>query len=145
MTHTQDDVAPLTQAEYEALASFRHTLRRFAAFSASAARAQGLPPQQHQALLAIRGWPEGEPLTIGALAGHLLVAPHSAAEMVGRLVDSGLVERLADARDRRRQSLKLTRRADTLLARLSRAHIEEIRHMAPELIRRLRRIAPGSD
>jgi DNA-binding MarR family transcriptional regulator len=143
MTHTQDE-APLSEAEYEALASLRFTLRRFSAFSAAAARAQGLPPQQHQALLAIRGWPEGEAMTIGALAGHLFVAPHTAAELVGRLVESGLVERVADKRDRRRQTLKLTRRADALLARLSRAHIEEIRHMTPELIRRLRRIAPAS-
>jgi DNA-binding MarR family transcriptional regulator len=144
MTKMQDRAtASLSQADYEALANLRFALRRFSAFSAAAAHARGLPPQQHQALLAIRGCPAGTTMTVGALAESLFVAPHTAAELVGRLADSGLVRRIVDPDDRRRQTLTLTRRAETMLARLSAAHLNEIRTMAPELIRTLRRIAPG--
>jgi DNA-binding MarR family transcriptional regulator len=144
MTKMQDRPAPaLSEADYEALANLRFALRRFSAFSAAAAHARGLPSQQHQALLAIRGRPAGTTMTIGGLAEALFVAPHTAAELVGRLVDGGLVRRLADPVDRRRQTLTLTRRAEAMLARLSAAHLTEIRTMAPELIRALRRIARG--
>ncbi|HEY2034092.1 MAG TPA: hypothetical protein VGH02_10445, partial [Rhizomicrobium sp.] len=51
----------LTPADYRALAEFRFLLRRFMAFSEEAARAAGLAPQQHQALLAIKGL-EGAPM-----------------------------------------------------------------------------------
>src|SRR5206468_3105450 len=49
----------VTLAEYRALAEFRQTLRRFYTFSAEAARAAGLQPQQHQLLLLLRGLPGG--------------------------------------------------------------------------------------
>lgn len=47
--------------EYEALAEFRYGLRQFLHFSEQAARAAGLEPQQHQALLALRGLPRVRP------------------------------------------------------------------------------------
>jgi DNA-binding MarR family transcriptional regulator len=141
MSKMQDSSGSLSQSDYEALATLRFELRRFSAFSAAAAHARGLPPQQHQALLAIRGRPAGTTMSVGSLAGALFVAPHTAAELVGRLVRGGLVRRIADPLDRRRQTLTLTRRAETMLARLSAAHLREIRTMAPELIRTLRRIA----
>ena len=42
--------------DYEALARFRYELRKFQAFSKTAAIKTGLTPQQHQALLTIRGF-----------------------------------------------------------------------------------------
>jgi DNA-binding MarR family transcriptional regulator len=143
MNKTQNKPGPLSQADYEALASLRFALRRFSAFSAAAAHAHGLPPQQHQALLAIRGRPQGTTMTVGALARSLFVAPHSAAELVGRLVEARLVRRTEDPGDRRRHTLTLTPRAGALLARLSEAHLKEIRTMAPELIGTLKQIARG--
>jgi DNA-binding MarR family transcriptional regulator len=124
----------LTHADYEALAKLRHALRQFMAFSTSAAQAAGLPSQQHQALLAIKGHPEGLAMTIGMLAERLLIAPHSATELVGRLIEADLVVRAADAADRRRQTLALTAKAEDLLNSLSRAHLREIREIAPGLI-----------
>ncbi|MGO6704870.1 hypothetical protein ACCS33_36715, partial [Rhizobium ruizarguesonis] len=56
--------APLRQEDYEALADLRFALRQFMDFSASAAQSEGLPAQQHQALLAIRGQ-RGDAMTIG--------------------------------------------------------------------------------
>ncbi|CUX64223.1 MULTISPECIES: MarR family winged helix-turn-helix transcriptional regulator [Agrobacterium] len=123
-----------TQSEYEALAVFRHTLKKFMDFSTSAAQAAGVPPQQHQALLAIKGLPLGEVMTVGLLAERLLIAPHSATELAGRLLSGGFITREADPSDRRRQTLQLTEKADQAMAHLSAIHLTEIREMAPQLI-----------
>jgi DNA-binding MarR family transcriptional regulator len=48
------------------------------------------------------------PLTVGELALHLGRAQSVASEMVDRLREKGLVERIADERDRRRKLLWLT-------------------------------------
>jgi DNA-binding MarR family transcriptional regulator len=141
-----DETRPdrLTQADYEALARLRYALRRFLAFSSSAAQSKGLPPQQHQALLAIKGSPGGRPMTVGLLAEQLLIAPHSATELVGRLVDAGLVTRETDPADRRRLVLSLTREAEDLLAALSAAHLREIREIAPALVEVLKSLEEPS-
>ena len=128
----------LTPADYEALANLRHTLRRFMAFSTSAAQAAGLPPQQHQALLAIKGNSGGQAMTVGLLAERLLIAPHTAAELVGRLADGGLVASAADPADRRRLTLSLTPKAEDILRSLSLIHLREIRELAPGLVDALR-------
>jgi len=124
----------LSHADYAALARLRHALRRFTAFSASAAHAAGLPAQQHQALLAIKGYPRGEAMTVGALAENLLITPHAATELVDRLVDAGLISRSKDANDRRRLILALTRKAERLLHSLSVVHLKEIRETLPALL-----------
>jgi DNA-binding MarR family transcriptional regulator len=128
----------LTQTDYEALANLRYTLRRFMAFSTSAAHAAGLPPQQHQALLAIKGNPGGQAMTVGLLAERLLIAPHTAAELVGRLADGDLVASAADPADRRRLTLSLTPKAEDILRSLSLIHLREIRELAPVLADALR-------
>ncbi|NLS05497.1 MarR family transcriptional regulator [Rhizobium sp. P32RR-XVIII] len=130
----------LTQADYEALAALRYALRKFTDFSTSAAQEEGLPPQQHQALLAIKGLPEGEVMTVGMLAERLLIAPHTATELVGRLIASAYVQRETDSEDRRRQTLKLTGKAEDILLRLSAIHLHEVREMAPRLIEILSRL-----
>ena len=123
----------LTQGDYESLAAFRHALRRFVNFSTEAARTAGLTTQQHQALLAIKGH-RGGALTIGALADTLLVAPHTAAELVARLEAAGLAIRGADPADRRRVGLGLTSQADEALRRLSLVHLQEVKVLAPRLM-----------
>ena len=123
----------LTQADYENLAAFRHALRRFVSFSTEAARAAGLTTQQHQALLAIKG-ARGGPPTIGALADTLIVAPHTAAELVARLEAAGLVTRITDAADRRRVGLQLTVQAEQALGRLTAMHLREVKVLAPRLM-----------
>ena len=133
----------LSQADYEALATLRFTLRKFMDFSTSAAHQEGLPPQQHQALLAIKGNPRGEAMTIGMLAERLLVAPHTATELVGRLIDAGYVTRHPDPTDKRRQTLQLTEKSEEVLRRLSAIHLQEIRDMAPELIDILTHLQAG--
>ena len=45
---------PLSDADYRALAQFRHALRVFLRFSEDEARAEGITPAQHQLPLAPR-------------------------------------------------------------------------------------------
>jgi len=130
---------PVSDREYEMLASFRHALRRFLYFSEEAARAVGLTPQQHQALLAIKGFRghghgqrQGQ-LTIGDLAESLQLRHHSAVGLVDRLVEQGLVLRAPAADDRRQVLVTLTAHGLDLLAELTSAHRRELRRVGPEL------------
>ncbi len=118
---------PISDEDYRALAAYRHALRRFLAFSEAAARDSGLTPQQHQAILAIRGHGR-EPMTIGELAETLLIRHHSAVELADRLARADLVERSDDPDDGRRVVIRLTPKAETLLEQLSAGHLEELRH-----------------
>jgi len=122
---------PIRPADYQRLAAFRHTLRRFLAFSEAAARSAGITPQQHQALLAIKGAPSPADVTVGYLAQQLLLQPHSAAELADRMVNCGLLTRAEAADDRRRVVLSLTSTAENALHALSAAHIRELRHSVP--------------
>ncbi len=123
----------LSLADYQLLAEFRHLLARFLAFSAEAAHEAGLAPRQHQALLAIKGYPGGAPVTVGDLAARLGIRHHSAVGLVDRLVDSGYLVRRADAKDRRRAILSLTAAGEKALAGLSSAHRAELQRIAPLL------------
>ncbi len=132
--------ALVTDADYAALAAFRRDLRRFLAFSQSAARAAGLPPQQHQALLAIKGRAKGPPVTVGQLAEDLLVAPHTATELVERLVRGGLLTKRKAPAEARRVELVLTGRAEKILRALSAAHLAELHKIGPLLAAQIRAI-----
>jgi DNA-binding MarR family transcriptional regulator len=128
------DKRVLRKADYEALAGFRQALRAFTAFSAAAARAAGLTPQQHQALLAIKGAPGRQTATVGEIAAALLIRPHSAAELVDRLTQLGLAERAGDPDDHRRVQVALTARAEEVLDGLSAEHLRELGAIRPTLL-----------
>ncbi|MCJ2035154.1 MarR family winged helix-turn-helix transcriptional regulator [Methylobacterium sp. J-068] len=127
----------LSREQYAAIATFRYQLRRFLAFSEAAAQQAGLPHQQHQALLAIAGHAGSDAPTVGMLAERLLIAPHTAAELVSRMVEASLLTKTRGALDGRRMELSLTPRAETILAELTAAHLEELRTMEPALVRAL--------
>jgi DNA-binding MarR family transcriptional regulator len=126
------DQAP-TQRDYETLAEFRAVLTRFLAYSEAEARRAGLMPRQHQVLLAIKGFEGREPIAVGQLADRLSIRHHSAVGLVDRLAAKGLIRRHADPEDRRQVLLELTLRAEDLLAKLSLAHRDELKRMAPLL------------
>jgi DNA-binding MarR family transcriptional regulator len=128
----------LSPGDYEALANLRHALRKFTEFSTAEVLKLGITPQQHQALLAIKGLPAEKEMTVGMLADRLLIAPHSATELVNRLADAGYVARTLSGSDGRRQVVSLMEKAERILERLSGAHLHEIREMAPELMQALR-------
>ncbi len=123
----------LTRADYEHLAEFRYQLRRFLVFSEEAAAAVGLTAQQHQALLAIKGFAGREPITTGGLAQRLLVRHHSAVGLIDRLAAKRLIRRRSARQDRRLVRIELTPRAEALLAGLSAAHRDELKGLAPAL------------
>jgi DNA-binding MarR family transcriptional regulator len=145
MPRSKAGPAVIADSDYDALATFRRALRQFLAFSESAARAAGIPPRQHQALLAIRSRAGGPPVTVGQLAKDLLIAPHSAAELVDRLVTAGLLAKAKSPTERRRVELSLTQRAEDVLHSLSEAHLAELRATGPLLIKQLQVIQRGRD
>ncbi|MCC7361236.1 MAG: MarR family transcriptional regulator [Anaerolineales bacterium] len=126
---------PISQAELEALAAFRYTLRQFLAFSDQAARAVGLTPRQHQALLSLQGIPGRHALTISEFAERLQIRPHSAVGLVNRLVALRLLRRVAGRADRRQVFVRLTPAGARLLESLSEAHRAELRRLGPQLLR----------
>jgi DNA-binding MarR family transcriptional regulator len=121
----------LVKADYERLASIRYLVRQFAAFSEAAAETAGLKPQQHQALLAIKGFPGRDWVSIGELAERLVIRHHSAVGLADRLEARHLIRRRNDETDRRQVFLELTEEAETLLAGLSLAHQDELQRLAP--------------
>ena len=123
----------LAAHDYEVLAEFRCLLMRFSQFSEQAAHAAGLAPRQHQALLAIKGYPGGGDVAIGDLAQRLGIRHHSTVGLVDRLASRGYLARREDPRDRRRIILSLTASGEQALAGLSAAHRQELRRVAPVL------------
>jgi DNA-binding MarR family transcriptional regulator len=124
--------ADLNDPEYQVLARFRFALRVFLHFSEEAARAVGITPSQHQLLLVIRGFPNGQP-TITDVAEWLQLRHHSTSELIDRAIEADLVERQADSDDRRRQRLALTERGAQILASLSAAHHVELKRFREDL------------
>lgn len=135
----------VSRADYETLAAWRHALRRFLHFSAAAARDAGVPPEQHQALLAIKGYPGPDRPTIGDLAERLDRRHHSAVGLVDRMERRRLVRRVVDSQDRRRIHLELTAQGEALVARLSAVHKDELRRIGPELRALLGRLGAGEE
>ena len=142
MSHSSSKSVPrsLAKGDYETLAEFRYLLRHFGAFSEDAARQAELTVQHHQALLAIKGFPGREELTIGELAERLNLKHHSVVGLVDRLMAHGLIQRRHDAMDRRRVLIALTQKAETLLLELTLAHRDELRRLAPLLRALLQRV-----
>jgi DNA-binding MarR family transcriptional regulator len=129
-----------SQEDYEALSDFRYSIRCFLEFSENAARGAGLTPQQHQALLTVKGFPPQTAVTIGDLAERLRIRHNSAVELVDRLVDAHLLERSHDPLDSRRVLLHLGEAANRVLASLSAVHLDELSRLRPVLKGILKRI-----
>ena len=133
----------LDQSQYEGLAAFRSVLRRFLAFSEAATREAGIQPQQHQALLAIKAWPEAG-MPIKHLAEQLQLRHNGAVQLADRIVRAGYVERRPSPADGRSVLLTLTARGEALVARLAESHLNELLACEPllaESLGRLRRLA----
>jgi DNA-binding MarR family transcriptional regulator len=124
---------PLKKKDYESLSAFRYALRRFLRFSEDAAENVGLTPHQHQALLAIKGFPGREYVTNGELAERLQIRHHSAVGLVNRLESQGLIRREQSGTDRREVFVTLTNRGTKLLEQLTAVHSAELRQIAPQL------------
>jgi DNA-binding MarR family transcriptional regulator len=117
---------PMTMRQYRALADFRYELRRFLRYSEELTRRHGVTPLQYQLLLQVKGYPNPEQATIGALAERLQAKHHGAVALISRCEDAALVTRRVSDEDRRAVVVKLTAKGERLLERLARLHRNEL-------------------
>jgi DNA-binding MarR family transcriptional regulator len=134
------NTSAITKTEYEVLAEFRYTLRLFMSFSESAAKEAGITPQQYQTLLAIKGFPGREQITIGELSERLQIKHHSAVGLLNRLEAECMITRSPSQDDRRKVFISLTGQGLSILRRLSHIHREELQRLSPQLRLLLKRI-----
>jgi DNA-binding MarR family transcriptional regulator len=132
-----DDLHP---EDFRALAEFRYQIRAFLHFSEEAARVEGLSPQQHQLLLALKGFPDGARPTVMDIAERLHLRHHSAVELTNRMVATGMIRKSRDREDRRRAWLLITARGEAVLRRLSLTHREQLQSRGKDLIRAVQKI-----
>ncbi len=118
--------------EYARLADFRYAVRHYLEFSAKAAQSEGLTPQQHQALLVIRG-SEGAWANVGRLAERLCLRHHTAVGLAQRLETAGLITRKQSEKDRRSVLLALTPEGEAKLEILTQVHRRELRQIGPRM------------
>jgi DNA-binding MarR family transcriptional regulator len=130
---------------YRSLSDFRYEIRRFLNFSEQAARAAGVEPQQHQALLAIKGLPPHKVATVGTLSERLQIRHHSAVELIDRLEAKRLIRRSRAASDRRAVVITLTVRGGKLLRDLTRQHHTALEKASRKLLRALISVMKNED
>lgn len=124
----------VSKEEMVRLAHFRSSLRHFLRFSELQARAAGITPQQHQMLLAVKGFsPERDWVTVGEVAESLQVAHNAAVGLVQRAEASGLVTRSVHPDDRRAICVALTPQGEAVLAALTVEHKRELGRILPVL------------
>jgi len=120
----------LTKQECEELARFRYGLRRFLRFSEVAVRRANLRPQQYQLLLAIKGFPDRDWVTIGEAAERLQIRHNSAVGLVDRCEKLGLIRREPHPSDRRVIVVKVTEAGEDVLRRLVPLHRDELAQLS---------------
>lgn len=116
----------LNKETYELLAEFRYQLKKFLHFSDSEARKVGMTPQQHQLLLAIKGFPGRDSATPRELAERLFITHNACVGLIDRCSQLGLVTKMSNPDDGRSVLIQLTLHGDEILKRLSEIHLEEI-------------------
>ena len=102
-------------------------------FSEQAAETAGITPQHHQALLAIKGFPGRDYVTVSELAERLQLRHHSTVGLIDRLAAEKLVARRPSHEDRRQVLIHLTNLGEKTLEKLSATHHEQLRRIEPEL------------
>lgn len=122
----------LTDADYARLSDFRLALRKYLNFSQQAAEAAGLSPQQHQALLTIRGSIDAK-ITIAYLAERLCIRHNTAVELSKRLETAKLIRRRPSPDDGRAILLSLTAAGSRKIKELTHTHRAELRQFRPEI------------
>jgi DNA-binding MarR family transcriptional regulator len=130
----------ISHEEYRRIAEFRYRIRQFLHFSEEAARANGIEPQQHQLLLAVKGLPPGSRPTIKAVSSRLCLRHHSTVELANRLVAHGAITRRHSDEDAREVLLELTPHGEQILRELHLLHWRELQSAGPSLTDSLKAI-----
>lgn len=119
----------LSKDVYEYLAEFRYQLRKFQKFSETAAQNMGITAQQHQLMLAIKGFPGRDCATPRELAERLQITHHSCVGLIDRCEMSGLVSRRKNPEDGRSIFVDVTAKGMEILEGLSEIHLGEIKRI----------------
>ncbi|SDZ38772.1 DNA-binding transcriptional regulator, MarR family [Evansella caseinilytica] len=119
----------LDKEVYEALAEFRYQLKKFLHFSDLEAKKVGITPQQHQLLLAIKGYPGRESATPRELGERLFITHHACVGLIDRCEQLQLVTRRRNPDDGRSVLIEVTEKGEELLERLSEIHLNEIKRI----------------
>jgi len=122
-----------TKSDYEELARFRYALRLYFRFSEQAVRPLGLTPQQYQLMLAIKGFPGRDWVTMTEIAERLQSSHNSVVGLVDRSVANNLVQRAAHPHDRRSVAVSLTENGEQILSGLVYAHRAELERLGEML------------
>jgi DNA-binding MarR family transcriptional regulator len=129
----------LDPEQYQSLAGFRLALRRFMAGAEEISRTAGVTQQQYQAMLAIKTW-SSQAMTMGDLAGELLLTHHAAVQLINRMTKAGVAVRAPSSTDRRAVELKLTPSGEALVDQLAALHLREVLRQEPNLTRSLQKL-----
>lgn len=89
------------------IAEARYAIRKVFRIADEQARAAGLEPLEHQALLQVYGSSD-QMLQVSPLAGRLDIAPAFASRVVRQLEDKGYVKRHSSESDRRVTEVRIT-------------------------------------
>jgi DNA-binding MarR family transcriptional regulator len=136
------DVGASASDAYKSLAAFRAVLRQFLAFSDGATKAAGVTSHQYQAMLIV-GASESGAVTVGELAGEMLIRPNGAVQMVNRLEALGMMTRSSSSEDRRQVLIRLTPEGARVLQTLATLHTRELiahRKLLTDSLQRLKRL-----
>jgi DNA-binding MarR family transcriptional regulator len=117
------------------LAWFRYRMRCFLRFSERVSRSRGITPQQHQLLLGVAGYTGRGWATITELAEFLQARHNAVVGLVQRAAERGLVNKAQGEKDRRFVKVHLTRKGFTILDKISRMNIAELRALQIEIMK----------
>ena len=117
------------------LAWFRYRVRCFLRFSERVSRSCGVTPQQHQLLLGVAGYTGRGWATISELAEFLQGRHNAVVGLVQRAAEHGLVRKAQGENDRRFVKVHLTRKGSTVLDRISRRNIAQLRALQFEIMK----------
>jgi DNA-binding MarR family transcriptional regulator len=130
-----DGSTPSRSEAIRRLAWFRYRLRCFQRFSERVARSCGITPQQHQLLLGVAGYTGRGWATISELAEFLQGRHNAVVGLVQRAEERGLVHKVQGEKDRRFVKVHLTRKGFTILDKISRMNITELRELQFEIMK----------
>jgi len=119
---------------FRGVANARYVLRKVFRIIEDQAKAAGLDPLVHQALLQIYG-SAGQELRVKELAERLDISPAFASSLARTLGEKGLIERLPVRGDQRATMLRATEEGEALLTRIDAAvklHVDYFNHQLSE-------------
>jgi DNA-binding MarR family transcriptional regulator len=128
-----DSSSPVPSETLRRLAWFRYRVRCFLRFSERVARSFGITPQQHQLLLGVAGYTGRGWATISELAEFLQGRHNAVVGLVQRAEQRGLVSKAQGQQDRRFVKVHLTRKGCSVLDKISRRNITELRELQFEV------------